>query len=219
MVTPAQVVTQWTGTVNYPGVFFVQSAGNDNADVCTHTGAAFGGQAAAAFTIVPYANATSVDGIMVVGAIQQNGAHATSFVPAEPRILPGSAGGSNWGNCVDIWAPGDFIYSTWGQNLSSTFGNLTYSGGQTSAFTPGLTPPASPPPNSVSGWQWLSGTSMAAPHVAAAAAYVADLYGLTTPFAIESAIRQSHRAYYGFKDPNAFTADPEAGKIYVVKLP
>ena len=32
---------------------------------------------------------------------------------------------------------------------------------------------------------------MAAPHVAAAAAYVADLYGLTTPAAIEQKLRDT----------------------------
>ena len=41
---------------------------------------------------------------------------------------------------------------------------------------------------------WLSGTSMAAPHVAAAAAYVADLYGLTTPAAIEQKLRDTWHA-------------------------
>ena len=35
----------------------------------------------------------------------------------------------------------------------------------------------------------ISGTSMSAPHVAAAAAYYADVYSLTSPSAIEQAIR------------------------------
>lgn len=41
---------------------------------------------------------------------------------------------------------------------------------------------------------------MAAPHVAAAAAYLADLYGLTSPVAIENELR-NNRPYYGFNDP------------------
>ena len=64
---------------------------------------------------------------------------------------------SNYGRCVDIWAPGDYIVSAWNDNAW--------------------------------GRAWLSGTSMAAPHVAAAAAYFADYEGLTTPGAIEQRIR------------------------------
>ena len=74
MVTPAQVVTQWTGTVNYPGVFFVQSAGNQNREACCENGngpAGSSGSTAAVFTISPGATSTAVDGIMVVGAVNQ----------------------------------------------------------------------------------------------------------------------------------------------------
>jgi hypothetical protein len=38
---------------------------------------------------------------------------------------------------------------------------------------------------------------MAAPHVAAAAAYIADKYALTTPAAIEAAVRQYSKPYGG----------------------
>jgi subtilisin family serine protease len=52
-------------------------------------------------------------------------------------------------------------------------------------------------PSLYKGWAWLSGTSMAAPHVAAAAAYIADKYALTTPAAIEAAVRQYSKPYGG----------------------
>jgi subtilisin family serine protease len=39
------------------------------------------------------------------------------------------------------------------------------------------------------GWRFLSGTSMAAPHVAGAAAYLADSLNLASPAAIETAVR------------------------------
>jgi subtilisin family serine protease len=44
--------------------------------------------------------------------------------------------------------------------------------------------------NGTQGWTFLSGTSMAAPHVAGAAAYLADQFGLTTPAQIEQKVRQ-----------------------------
>ncbi len=40
-----------------------------------------------------------------------------------------------------------------------------------------------------SGWVGLSGTSMAAPHIAAIGAYLADRDGLITPTQVENAIR------------------------------
>ena len=75
---------------------------------------------------------------------------------------------SNYGSCVDIWAPGDAIYAEWRNFYSNTVVDGQYS-------------------NIAS----ISGTSMAAPHVAAAAAYYADSMGLGTPSAIEQAIRSS----------------------------
>ena len=85
-----------------------------------------------------------------------------------------------------MWAPGDFIYSTWGQGIESTLQSGGYSGGEPSSCASGTC--VSP---AEQGWALLSGTSMAAPHVAAAAAYVADLYGLTTPAAIEQKLVDS----------------------------
>ena len=150
----------------------------------------------------------------------------TNFTLEEPRILIAwdANPGSNWGKCVDIWAPGDFIYSTWGKgdgNAWSTVNPLDYANYTNSAnFTVnGTKYSGSQPSNYVvgsssanySGWQWLSGTSMAAPHVAAAAAYLADKFALTSPAAIEQAIRDNWADY--------LTVDPGGNAIYVVRLP
>jgi hypothetical protein len=138
------------------------------------------------------------DGIMVVGGIHAGGMAASSDL----KPLPVPAGDpldyrfngsynstgqslgpatlwSNYGPCVDVWAPGNGIYSTWGDhvaanNLNAVVG-VTYSGGSVTG---------------TSGWTFLSGTSMAAPFVAGAAAYLADIYNLTTPAAIEAKVRQ-----------------------------
>ena len=61
-----------------------------------------------------------------------------------------------------------------------------YSGGQPATCSSGtcLSPPHE-------GWAHLSGTSMAAPHVAAAAAYYIDKYGLTTPAQVEQMLRST----------------------------
>ena len=212
MVTPATLLSLWFGPLSYPGIFFTQSAGNQNDEACYLNG--FGpvgssGLVAAAFTTSPGATSTAVDGIMVVGAVKIDGQHAgPRFTAMEPRWLTQPGGsqfltgdpGSNYGGCVDIWAPGDNTYSTWGKDVGSTLGNVTYSGQQTSWFNFNQNPSQAPNPTTVQGWQWLSGTSMAAPHVAAAAAYLADLNGLTSPIAIENAIRANWR-YYGFVDP------------------
>jgi hypothetical protein len=203
----------------YPGIFVAQSAGNQNRNACSQR---VDGRSAA-FQTTPSPTGTAIEGIMVVGALRQNGTPASTSVnpvpptfnltSPEPRIF-GTAPtepGSNYGNCVDIWAPGDFIYSTWGSGVNATYATGSYSGGQPSTYTPGLAPgnPTSPysgaPSTGFYGWQWLSGTSMAAPHVAAAAAYVADKYNLVTPAAIEQQLRSDSK-YWGATDPLGFQA-------------
>lgn len=216
MVTPSSS-WHWQGGQwflwEYPRIFFTQSAGNRNQNACAPR---IEGDSAA-FQIMPSPTSTAVDGIMVVGAIRQNGTAVSDgngnagvhFSLPEPRFDNSSDLGSNFGNCVDIWAPGDFIYSTWGSGSNSTYSTASYYGGQPSSYVMG-TPPGSPTnPNPLTlyqglfGWQWLSGTSMAAPHVAAAAAYMADKYDLNTPAAIEQKVRDNWQTW-GVFDPLGF---------------
>jgi len=109
---------------------------------------------------------------MVVGAYDKYGNRSTPYFSASiPPGLSSIDEGSNFGTCVDIFAPGDAIYSTWGAMAA-----------------------AAPHPQTLVGTTYwnaaaLSGTSMAAPHVAAAAAYYADTYNLTWPGGIEQYIR------------------------------
>ncbi|MBA3472644.1 MAG: S8 family peptidase [Rubrobacter sp.] len=65
------------------GIFYAVAAGNDNVDACTNSPARAG--------------AGTDNGVMTVGATDKNDAKA-SF--------------SNYGSCVDIWAPGVSILST-----------------------------------------------------------------------------------------------------------
>ena len=182
-----------------PGAFFVQSAGNQNSDACSLNVL----NGSPAYKTSAYATSTSSDdGIMVVGAINSDGDAVSGnygpFANARPTMGLYGEVGSNYGPCVDIWAPGNDIYSTWGSGLFNTTSQNApgYSGGQPSNYVPST----SEDWQSYPGWAWLSGTSMAAPHVAAAAAYMADKYGLTSPAAIEAAVRQ-HWADYGKLDP------------------
>ena len=145
----------------YAGVFIAQSAGNNDGDGTCSNNSPRHYMPAASGAADPY------DGIMVVGAIDQSGATVDGYFSATtPSGLTGLPQGSNYGNCVDIWAPGDAIYAERGAFSGDTLVGTTYS-------------------NIAA----ISGTSMAAPHVAAAAAYYADLYSLGTPSAIEQTIR------------------------------
>lgn len=106
------------------------------------------------------------DGIMVVGALDHNTQPVVKLNGVNGFRNGSRAGnepGSNLGSCVDVWAPGNNIYSTWADYPQ---GNQTYST-----------------------YNFLSGTSMAAPHIAGVAAYLTESQNLQTPAQIENAVR------------------------------
>jgi len=130
---------------------FVQSAGNDGVDACTRA----------------YSPTVVGDGILVIGAVDQNGGRVPQF---DYRGVPGgtlSSVGSNYGACVEGWAPGQLIWIDWADSTHTTR------------------------------YMW-SGTSFAAPHVAA----MASRYGTssTNPVIREAYIR-SKLFSTGFTDP------------------
>ena len=159
----AKYFSIWPGSNYYfPGVFVAQSAGNSYVDACT-------------WAYDDQVNGTdAVDGIMVVGGLNQNletvqpagfdgGFQQGPIVPFNPTpsqpvlITPPQSAqpGSNRGACVEVWAPSTSIPSTW------TNGSV----------------------------QLLSGTSMAAPHIAGFAARILQYYPNYTPAQVEAVIR------------------------------
>jgi subtilisin family serine protease len=207
-------------SIPYVGAFVVQSAGNIVSAPTTNR--AFGPQGrnlcteflndgvSLAYThAYPNDNTTNPDdGIMVVGAIHNTGEAVDKGASAPfsgyydfQGLHAGETHSSNIGPCLDAWAPGNLIYSTWGVHFGATSGptstvGTTYSGSGNAG---------------TQGWLYLSGTSMSAPHVAGAAAFLADALNLQTPAAIEQAVR-AKRMPTGYND---LTGTP----IKIVRLP
>ncbi len=153
-----------------PGAIIVQSAGNQYQSACSHAYAGFGAS--------PWTAASPSDGIMVVGAFNT---HGQAVVPLTYFVTKtGAFGfwkqaaqfgfdvGSNYGACVDSWAPGDGIY-------------MPMANPDTAANQNGTTV--------YSTYGFGSGTSFAAPHVAGLAAVLIEGSALRTPAAVESALR------------------------------
>ena len=214
-----------------PGVFFVQSAGNGPADNVSD-GCFY------AYQPGLFSAALPDDGVMVVGASHANGGSVTTtrpfstftspfnnqltlfypFIPQETAVTS-STQFSYDSSCVDIWTPGNLILSLWGIHAdvvtnNITLANVSYSGSVTTPIhgsynTSGILVPL----NTTSGWAFLSGSSMAAPFVAAAAAWLADNYGYTTPGELEQAVRSNY----------TLDTRPAAGESFpavpVVRLP
>jgi len=172
-----KILSMATPTPVYPGAFIAQSAGNY-------------GKLARDYA---YNNLSINDGIMVVGAVDINGQPVVRLNSIDGfRSMPIAANqaGSNFGSSVAIWAPGNNIYSTWATwnaalaDSSPTAQKARQSGNTTYNI-----------------YGQLSGTSMAAPHVAGVAAWLAETGNLTTPEQIEAAVR-SYARTSGAKDPN-----------------
>lgn len=81
-------------------VLVVQSAGNARDNACQFA----------------YGPASPVDGILVVGAMDKDGKQA---IPMDNGSY-GYEAGSNVGPCVEVWAPGHDVYSTWNTGPSAT---------------------------------------------------------------------------------------------------
>lgn len=138
-----------------PGAFFVQSAGNFYKDACQSA----------------YGPAVSNDGVMVVGAINGHGqpVRPLNGLPGFWKDVDGPLhqSGSNYGSCVEAWAPGDAVLTTVAGNITSQQGTTVYSD-----------------------YAYVSGTSLSAPHVAGlAAALIASDATLTTPALVEARVR------------------------------
>lgn len=119
-------------------VLFVQAAGNIKVDACNQS-------FATTYNNSSTLSANPVDGIVVVGGVNMMGAQQIPFNYASAsspyNTVPQQAG-SNYGSCVEMWAPSNNILSSW-----PTIGT----------------------PATYDKWN-LSGTSMAAPFVAGLAA-------------------------------------------------
>ena len=213
--------TIWSyGVPVQPGVFFVQSAGNypeiegvPAQDGCiTAYRPDFGVDALADDGVMVVSASHSTGGGVTTGRpftrYTGSSAQPDYILPSTtfPYSQTGAPGSSFYGPCTDIYAPGNLILSTWGMHVkqspvdnargtvSSTLGGLPYSGSVLfpivyGAHVNNAFPTVQPVPTQ--GWAFLSGSSMSAPFVAAAAAWFADVYGYTTPGALEVAVRNN----------------------------
>jgi hypothetical protein len=180
----------------YQGAFVAQAAGNYGASSCGWLSSTQSYSYRLNPALYPYAT-DATDGIMVVGAVHNTGAAVSAsvgFSASSPPYQATTEPYSNYGQCVDVWAPGNSIISLWGDYMPAppTFVPSTRVGTKYSASA------------------YLSGTSMASPHVAAAAAYLADYFSLTSPAAIEAKVRR-YMVNYGY--------DQAYSPVNVIQLP
>ena len=178
------------GAFNYRGAFIAQSAGNEQVVNCPQ---AFG-----------YSSHTPnvSDGIMVVGAIDSNGnavyASSGNGFLNEPWFSDEK--GSNYGTCLDVWAPGLSIYSS--INALPYDGNLASTGDTSTLQLDNVT---------YHNYTHASGTSFAAPHIAGVASYLQEQNNYSTPAALETAVRA---LFY-----NVGKVDHGGNTIWMVQLP
>lgn len=141
-----------------PGALVVQSAGNQHEDACLHS----------------YSSTAVNDGVLVVGALNTHGQPVVPLTDnkgfwRDSAPFPNHEAGSNYGSCVELWAPGDGLYMPMANpdNGNIQDGNTLYT---TYGFG--------------------SGTSFSAPHVAGLAAKLIETQGIQSPSAAEAAVRQ-----------------------------
>ena len=129
------------------------------------------------------ANLHNISGITVVVAAGNSNADACNFSPAraplaitvgatdanDARSIWQFGQASNWGTCLDWFAPGSNITSAWiGSNTATNT---------------------------------IDGTSMAAPHVAGAAARYLQTYPTATPAAVRAALHNANNIFGGVGAP------------------
>ncbi|CAH1083881.1 S8 family serine peptidase [Candidatus Nitrotoga sp. 1052] len=112
----------------------------------------------------PSLTASPNDGVMVVGAHDRFCGISGFF---NNGALAGSEPGSNVGVCIDVFAPGTDIWSAWSDVSYPQKGNGTI----------------------YNNYGRLSGTSMAAPHIAGVAAWLAETYNPSSVGALETLVR------------------------------
>ncbi len=146
-----------------------------------------GGGGSCASTTQSAINTARANGSTVVVAAGNSGANASNYTPASCNgvitVASVDRGGnrayySNYGSVVDVAAPG-----------GETPGNA--SDGVLSTLNTGSTGPGS------DSYAFYQGTSMAAPHVAGAAALLYEADPAATPDDIEAALEDSARAFPG----------------------
>lgn len=165
MPTLNGVIHSMTHPTTGAGAVFVQAAGNQYDDACNY---AYNNGGAA----------SASDGVLVVGAINNHGQPVVPFIKLytppigfwKDAAALGYDSGSNYGPCVDIWAPGDGIYTTIANpsTVANQLGNTVYN-------TYGMG----------------SGTSFSAPNVSGLASVLIEksISPPSTPVAVETAIR------------------------------
>ena len=212
--------TIWAyGTPVQPGVFFVQSSGNVPSNEPMQFGPCdVAYQPAKNVFALPDDGVMVVSASHNTGGAVNSERRFTLYTGASAPpdyVLPsstfpynqtGTVFYSNSGPCTDIYGPGNLIISTWGMHakaspadnaagsVSSTLAAVAYSGSVLfpivyGAHVNNAFPTTQPLPTQ--GWAFLSGSSMSAPFVAPAAAWLADAYGYTTPGALETAVRNN----------------------------
>lgn len=149
----------YVGGYVYLGSFVAQAAGNQLQDACSYA----------------YGDPSASDGIMVVGAAAPSGYQVEVYNGGFANMpYASNEPGSNWGYCVDVWAPGQHIWAAWGPDALSS-DPATW---QSSSTT-------------YDNYASVGGTSFASPHVTAVAAYLAATQGLHGAGEIETAVRNT----------------------------